>query len=446
MKTMRLLPAGALLASMMLLTGCGAFNGWFGGGDEEPLPGERIAVLIGDSGLEVNAEAAAEPVSISPPIRNTEWPQPGGDAAHSLRHLSLDTPLRQAWSASVGEGSRDNRRLLAQPVSADGRVFAMDARRRVSAFDLASGRRLWSRDLGQDRSSREEYFGGGVSTGDGRVYVTTGYGGLYALGAADGQIQWQTDLGAPLRSGPTFANGRVFASTTENVLVAVDAENGDELWTHYGLAEIASLLGGASPAATESTVVGAFSSGEVVALLADNGQVLWEDSLAGVRRLEQTANIAQVRGHPVIDEGLVVAISNSNLMLAIDQRTGMPRWEAAVGGTQTPWVAGNTIYVVTQDAQLVALSRENGSIRWVSPLQRYRDQEDREGPVVWAGPVLAGGQLILANSLGQLVLASPEDGSILHSQSITGPVLIQPAVVDGTLLLITDGGQLLALR
>lgn len=443
---MRLLPAGVLLASTMLLAGCGAFDSWFGDSDAPPLPGERIPVLIGESSLEPDAEAAAQPINVPPPVRNNAWPQPGGDAAHSLNHLALGSSIRQAWSASVGEGSRDNRRLLAQPVSAEGSVFTLDARRRVSAFDLSSGRRLWTRDLGQERSSREEYFGGGVSTGAGQIYVTTGYGGLYALSAASGEIQWQTLLGAPIRSGPTFANGRVYASTTENVLVAVDAESGEELWSHTGLAEIASLVGGASPAATGSTVIGAFSSGEVVALLADNGQVLWEDSLAGVRRLEQSANIAQVRGHPVIDDGLVVAISNSNLMLGIDQRTGMPVWEAGVGGTQTPWVAGDSIFVVTQDAQLVALSRQNGAIRWASSLQRYRDQEDREDPVVWAGPVLAGGQLVLANSLGQLVFASPEDGSILHSQSISGPVMIQPAVVDGTLLLITDGGQLLALR
>ncbi|HLS69513.1 MAG TPA: PQQ-binding-like beta-propeller repeat protein [Kiloniellales bacterium] len=439
---MRLLPAGVLFAGMTLLAGCS----WFGAGDAPPLPGERIPILIGDSSLEPDPEAAAQSVNLPPAVRNSEWSQPGGDAAHSLGHLALGSSLRQVWSASVGEGSRDSRRLLAQPVASDGRVFTLDARRRVSAFDLANGRRLWTRDLGRDRSSREEYFGGGVALGRGQVYVTTGYGGLYALAAENGEVRWETALGAPLRSGPTYHNGRVYASTTENVLAAVDAEDGEQLWSYSGLAEIASLVGGASPAAAGSTVIGAFSSGEVVALLADNGQLLWEDSLAGVRRLEQTANIAQVRGHPVIDDGLVVAISNSNLMLAIDQRTGMPVWEAALGGTQTPWVAGNTVFVVTQDAQLVALSRDNGAIRWVSPLQRFRNPDRREGPVVWAGPLLAGGQLILTNSLGQLIFASPEDGSIRHTQSLSGAVLIQPAVVDGTLLLVTDGGQLLALR
>src|SRR5690554_2707975 len=101
---MRLLPAGVLLASTMLLAGCGAFDSWFGGSDAPPLPGERIPVLIGEISLEPDAEAAAQPINVPPPVRNNAWPQPGGDAAHSLNHLALGSSIRQAWSASVGEG------------------------------------------------------------------------------------------------------------------------------------------------------------------------------------------------------------------------------------------------------------------------------------------------------------------------------------------------------
>lgn len=443
---MRFASAGVALASMLLLAGCDTVGGWLGESSGPPLPGERVPVLMRSNGLEPDPAAASEPINLPRAHRNANWPQAGGDSAHSFRHLELSANPRVAWSASVGEGSSSNRRLLGQPVSADGKVYTLDARRRVSAFDLSNGRRVWSRELGSQRSSREEYFGGGVATGAGRVYVTTGFGSLVALDAGSGEELWQTRLGAPLRAAPTFANDRVYAITTENILVAVDAETGDELWSHTGLEEVASLLGSASPAAAGSTVVAGFSSGEVIALLAENGQVLWEDSLAGVRRLEQSANLAQVRGHPVMDQGLVVAVSNSNLMLAIDQRTGMPVWEASIGSTQTPWVAGDTIFVITNEAQLVALRRNDGHVRWVNQLQRYRDAEDRTGPVIWAGPVMAGGRLVLTNSLGEALFVSPSDGSVEHRQSLPGAVMIQPAVVDGTLLLLTDGGQLLALR
>lgn len=442
----RLRSATLACAGLLLLAGCDTVSGWLGEGDAPPLPGERVAVLVGEGSLEADPAAAREPISLPSVFRNSAWPQPGGDSAHSFRHLEASAAPRVAWSASVGEGNSSSRRLMAQPVSAGGRVFTLDARRQVSAFELSGGRRVWTRDLGRERSGREDYFGGGVALGDGRVYVTTGFGSLFALDAGSGEILWETPAGSPMRAGPTYAEGRVFATTLENLLIAVDASSGEELWSYAGLEETAGLLGGASPAVAGNTVVAAFSSGEIVALLAENGQILWEDSLAGVRRLDQSASIAQIRGHPVMDQGLVVAVSNSDLMSAIDQRRGLPRWEVAVGGIQTPWVADDTIFVVSNEAQLVALRRGDGRIRWTAQLQRYRNPDDRTQPVIWAGPILAGGRLVLTNSLGEALFLSPFDGSQEHRLPLSGPVTIQPAVVDGTLLLVTEGGQLLALR
>jgi len=442
----RLRSAGLACAGLLLLTGCDTLTGWLGESDAPPLPGERVAVLVGEGSLEADPMAAREAMNLPRPFRNSAWPQPGGDSAHSFRHLEASEAPRVVWSASVGEGSSSSRRLLAQPVSSGGTVFTLDARRQVSAFELSGGRRLWTRDLGQDRSGREDYFGGGVAVGEGRAYVTTGFGSLFALDTGSGEILWETPLGAPMRAGPTYAQGRVFAVTLENLLVAVDAASGEELWSYAGLEESAGMLGGASPAVAGSTVVAAFTSGEIVALLADNGQVLWEDSLAGVRRLDQSANIAQIRGHPVMDEGLVVAISNSNLMAAIDQRRGLPLWEASIGGIQTPWVAGDTVFLVTNEAQLVALRRGDGRVRWTAQLQRFRRPDDRTDPVIWAGPVLAGQRLVLVNSLGEVLFLSPFDGAEQQRLSLSGSMTIQPAVVEGTLLLVTDGGQLLALR
>lgn len=438
--------AALACAALLLLAGCDTVSGWLGEADAPPLPGERVPVLVGEGILDADPAAAREAMGLPRPFRNASWPQPGGDSAHSFRHLELSEAPRVVWSASVGEGSSSSRRLLAQPVSSGGTVYTLDARRQVSAFELSGGRRLWTRDLGRERSGREDYFGGGVAVGDGRVYVTTGFGSLFALDAGSGEILWETPLGAPLRAGPTYAQGRVFAVTLENLLAAVDASSGEELWSFTGLEEGAGLLGAASPAVAGSTVVAAFTSGEIVALLADNGQILWEDSLAGVRRLEQSASIAQIRGHPVMDDGLVVAISNSNLMAAIDQRRGLPLWEAPVGGIQTPWVAGDTIFLVTNEAQLLALRRGDGRVRWTAQLQRFRRPDDRTEPVVWAGPVMAGGHLVLTNSLGEALFLSPFDGAERQRLSLPGPVTIQPAVVDGTLLLVTDRGQLLALR
>src|SRR3546814_11325626 len=100
-------------------------------------------------------------------------------------------------------------------------------------------------------------------------------------------------------------------------------------------------------------------------------------------------------------------------MLAVDLRQGARAWEAEIGGVQMPWAAGDFIYLVTNDGQVVCLQRSDGRIRWVTPLQRFVDEEEQDEPIRWRGPVLAGDRLILAGSHGEVISVSPYDGKPL---------------------------------
>ena len=104
-----------------------------------------------------------------------------------------------------------------------------------------------------------------------RLYASTGYAQVLALDPADGKVIWRSGVGAPVRSAPTVADGRVFAVTVENELVVLAADDGRRLWTHNGIPETAGLLGGASPAVEGEVVVAAYSSGEIFALTVETG-------------------------------------------------------------------------------------------------------------------------------------------------------------------------------
>src|SRR3546814_17823449 len=101
-----------------------------------------------------------------------------------------------------------------------------------------------------------------------------------------------------------------------------------------------------------------------------------------------------MRGLPVIDRDLVLAISHAGRMLAVDLRQGARAWQAEIGGVQMPWAAGDFIYLVTNDGQLVCLLRHDGRLRWVTPLQRFADPEDPEERIRRLRPVPPGARLI----------------------------------------------------
>ncbi len=432
------------LFATALLTGC-AFPDWFGTVEAPPLPGERVSVLALDAQLEADPSVADLRVSLPQPYKNQTWTQPGGTPTHSMYHLSLGAPLSIAWRANVGEGSSDDRQLLSQPVIAGGRVFTMDSRSIVTAFDAADGDEIWEVDL-EIEEEDEGYFGGGVAFDEDRIYVTTGFAQVFALSALNGQVLWQQSVPGPVRSAPTVSGGRVFVLSVDNQLFVLASEDGSRLWEHSGIQETAGLVGSASPAVSGSTVVVPYSSGEIFGLLAENGRELWNDNLSAVRRVDPIADLAHIRALPVIDRGLVLAISNSGRMVAIDERRGQRAWDIDLGGVQMPWVAGEFIYVVTNDAQVVCITRRDGRIKWVRQLDRFEDPEDLKGPIQWIGPVLAGDRLIVAGTTGVALSISPYSGELLGEIDLPGAPAVSPVVANETLYFLLDDATLLAMR
>ena len=436
---------GLLAASLLVMTACDTVGDFFGDDEPPPMAGERLSVLQLERQLEPDPELGQMAITLPNAFTNREWPQAGGYPDHNMGHLGLGDNLKQVWRADVGSGSSGSVRLVAQPIVAEDRVYTLDADAELSSFDLETGRRLWTVETRLDDED-DDVLSGGIGLAEGRIFVTTGYATVAAFEAESGNELWRQRLSAPSRAAPTIAQGRVFVITVDNRLIAHDAATGTVVWDHGGLTEAAGLLGAASPASNGSLVVSGYSSGEIHGLRIENGTSVWQDSLAPVRRLGMMASLADIEAMPVIADDVVYAIGHAKRFLAIDLRNGTRRWQRNLGSTSTPVVAGDFIFVLSNENELVAMTRRDGRIRWVSALPRYEDEEDREDPIVWTSPVLAGGRIILAGSDETVLELDPADGSVVTEWESRNPVIIDPVVVNNTLLLLDESGTLTAYR
>ena len=439
----RRLPAAAALLALMALSACGG-NGFFGEDAEVPLPGNRISILTTDDLIKADTEFESVPVVLPPPYRNPGWPQSGGSAAKNPGHLAAGDALGEAWAASIGDGGDDEQSLLAQPIVAGGRIYVLDSAAEIRALDPRDGRTLWTRDL--NPGDDDAVFAGGIAADGDRIYAATGVGEAMALSAADGREIWRVRLSGPVRGAPTVANGQMYVVTIENRTIALSTDDGQRLWEHQGINEVAALLGGAAPAVEGSTVLTPYSSGELYALLAENGRVVWVENLASIRTLSAIARLADIRGNPVIDRDLAFAVSHAGRMAAIDLRTGARVWERPVGSVHMPWVAGDFLFVTGLNGEVVAMSRRDGRVRWVHRLPPFEDMEDRKGPIQYTGPVLVGDRLLVGSSEGFVYAISPYTGELLGHIEIGDPVYVSPVVADGTVYILGNDGTLHAYR
>lgn len=450
----------AVLAALAALSACqtagrvaGALNP-FDGDDDRPstsnVPEEgRVSILTFEQELAPASELAGRAIVTPPAAALQNWNNPGGTPDNSPVHVAAGGGLDIVWRQGLGAGSSRDLRVSAPPVISEGKLYFIDAEHEVVAVDAATGDRLWSRRLrprDEDGRRDRQALGGGLAADGGRVFVATGFGFIAALDGASGEEVWRAQAGAPFHASPTVANARVYAVSNDSRLVAIDAASGNVLWNYSAIAEPARILAASSPAVDGDTVIAPFASGEVVALLVANGRRLWVDSLSRSGRLTSLSAINDIAGRPAVEGGVVYAASHSGVLAAIDLRTGQRIWARGFASTQTPWIAGDVLYAINTDGELAAFDRATGNAYWVRQLRRFEEEEERRGRIAWTGPILAGGKLYLANSLGDIVTVAPETGEVVGQAEAGGPIFIPPIAAGGQVYFVTDEARLIAVR
>lgn len=415
--------------------------------------GQRISVLEFEQQLAPSAALSGRDFFLPGPQSVTAWPQPGGNAENAIEHVIAAPAFNVAWTRKIGEGSARTRQVTSPVVAADNRVFVLDGESTVSAVDAGTGQILWQvnvRPEGRERAG----FGGGVAVGEGKVFVTSGYRVMTALDAATGAVVWSQAVDVPLHGAPTVQAGRVYAIDVDNQMIAFNTANGQQAWSYRGLPETARVLRASSPAVTGDTVIAPFSSGEVVALRATNGQAVWQQVLSRTSRTSALSEIRDIAGRPVVSRGFVYAISHSGVMSALEVRSGQPKWQLPIAGVNAPLPAGDVVYVVSKNGELTTVSRDNGQVYWTRDLNEGRARKeggflgffDREVTPIWSGPILASNRLILVNSYGEAVAFDPKTGAAQSTIKLGAPAYIAPAAYNGALYVLTDNGELVSIR
>ena len=433
----------------LVLMGC-ALTLWLAAcSPPEPiLKGTRISVLPQVQLEAISDEASGEGAGLPAIVNINAAAMPGLSAGHAGGNPRLEAPLNEAWRASIG-GVGSELAELAQPVVGDGRVYTVAPNGIVAAFDVRDGSRVWSVRIEDIEDDPLPGIAGGLALSREGLVAHAGGRRLALLKPSDGSVLWGIETDIPFRGSPTIiGSDRVAVTDFDGNMVVMTLVSGERVWQHFGIASNTVIFGAPAPAFANDEIVLAGAAGEVSYFDADSGELLWTDSVASLFPRTPIQGLGDVRATPVHDGGLIFVISQSGRFVAYSARNGLPVWERAIGGIEMPWVAGESVFVLSIDGRLHALRRSDGAVRWIAKLDGAvpLDVVVPETPPRYVGPIVAGDQVYVVSRAGAVQAFDASSGAEGAVFSTGQEVLTPPQVAGGRMFLLGRSGTLIAVE
>lgn len=244
------------------------------------------------------------------------------------------------------------------PVAQNGRVFAITDDNELFALNANTGAVLWTYQ-GIIESARM-LTSPAPAVVDDVVLAPFSSGELVALRVENGGVLWQDSLSSNARltplaslndisSGPAVADGYVIASAQSGVMSAFDFRTGQRIWR-----QPAGTLG--IPLIVGDFVYAVTTEGQVVCLSKLDGTVVWLQQLEAFKNAKKRKSRIVWAG-PIMAGGRLFVASSRGATVTLDPQTGNIINSGEVSGDVfvSPIIANETVYVVTDDAKLIAL-------------------------------------------------------------------------------------------
>ncbi len=342
----------------------------------------------------------------------------GVNTAETVLSPSTVGGLSRQWVTNVA-GS-----VFSSPATADGRVYVGGLDGRLHALDAATGQRLWAKP---DSALTGDWTFTSPAVGDGVVYlgINLPAASIWAFDAVTGATRWNTTASVSnINGSPVVAGGVVYAATTEDQVLALDAATGARIWdVKPNGGRGSGFL--SSPTVAEGKVFAASVNHRLYALDAATGAVLWS---------------FQTEGHnsstPAVVDGTVYFGSRDGNVYAVDANTGTLRWKVRYGSNilatfqSSPAVLDGTVYIGTNnDRRVIALNAATGALRW----------SFRANGIVMSSPAVANGVVYAGSSGGSVYGLRATNGQRVWSASLGGEVHSGPVVAQGKVYAATYG-------
>ena len=290
-------------------------------------------------------------------------------------------------------------------------------------------KQLWGDKVGGGKKQVKLRLGLGPAIDDGLVFAASDKGEVVAVNLENGHQVWVKKFKKiQFSAGPGAGSGMVVVGSSKGWVIALEASSGRELWRTHVNSELLS-----APAIGAKAVVLRSVDGRLHSFDSSTGKESWS--------VEQQVPRLSLRGTaiPVISKDLVVCGFDNGKVMAVSLSTGDTVWDTALatphGRTEldrlvdvdsSVGVVGDNVFATGFQGRTAMLALDSGQIWWAHDMSSYR------------GLSVDADNLFVTQSDGIVLALRQRDGSeVWHNDKLKRRGLSAPAVTS-TAIAVAD--------
>ena len=409
--------------------------------------GEKINVFEANNVFDIEVDSRSI-LQLNQPQLNKKCSYEHFSSSNFYDHLVYEGKFQDIFKKNIGDylnKNNDNGSLLVF----ENFVFLSDEKGKIYKFDTNNQKIIW--ELKIYTSTYNDYPKNIALFLNGDIlYAADNLGFIYSIDVQTGKTIWQQNYGIPFSSHLNFHKGILYVVNQNSRLYAFNPSDGQKIWSFESLSGLIKPSRSSNISLYDNKLLFSNDVGDVTAIDLDQQVIIWTKNILSQNTISN--NIVFKISNILIDKKDVFVSSNSGDLFNFNLETGEIKWAQKLSSIQNHISTDKYLFVLTENAYVVALNKLNGSILWSLNLNKY-SKSIIEGSNVGIfstptnndhfGLLLGSGHLYLTSASGYIFKISAVDGKYISRKKINNELSRAPIIVNNKILILNRSSQLI---
>ena len=267
------------------------------------------------------------------------------------------------------------------------------------------------------------------------LIITDNLAKYYAVNPQNGELIWSKTNLTPFNSQIKIYKDKFYIVDYENILHCFSVKDGNKIWSYQTDNFFVKSKKKLSIIIENEKVIFNNSIGDITALDANKGILLWQTPTQNNLVYAESASL--ITSDLVLEKDSIFFSNNRNEFYSINKDNGFLNWKQKINSNIRPVISNDIIFTISNEGFLYFIDSLGGNIIKSNNLLINFKAKHREliKPI---GIVLGSDKIFLSLNNGKLIVASIQTGEIINTYKLDGNQISKPFIYDNKLYIIKD--------